>query len=393
MKKVRMFGMLCFLLLPFLFSCNNENPKPNKPSIEESKLLLKFGDKVTCVDKESKAVTTGKEVKAGENYIFTAKLGQDEELDAWYVNTTKQQDERATTFDYTVDAAHGVQESGSENKVITIKFELMSGKLIIKFNDKVVCQDSKNETKGSPVEVKVDEEFKFTPIPSVGKKLKNWTVNGTEKSGATAEEFSYKVVESDAQTKGTNKVITIGFTEVDKQKVKIKFDNTVTCTKLGASPEVNSEDSVFEGEVLTFTALQIKDTEFVHEWLKNDAKFEKKCGSEIDYKVDINDAKQDGDAKSITIKFNKREAKMVVIKFDESKIECDDESIKSGAEVKEGTKFTFTPKDESLENIFWYINDTKYTTEKDPNFIYVANDADAKDDNSKRLIEISYKDN
>ena len=109
MKKVRMFGMLCFLLLPFLFSCNFGGNNPDTPSTE-GKLLLKFENKVTCRDKDGKPVTTGKEVKAGENYTFTASLVQGEKIDAWYVNDAKKADQNQNTFVYTVVDTDGKED-------------------------------------------------------------------------------------------------------------------------------------------------------------------------------------------------------------------------------------------------------------------------------------------
>ena len=494
MKKVRMFGMLCFLLLPFLFSCNNENPKPNKPSIEESKLLLKlgnkvtcrdkdgkpvttgkevkageiytftaslvqgekidawyvndakkadqnqntfvytvvdtdgkpegnnkaitisfrlksdedkgklllkFGDKVTCKDLDNQAVTTGKEVKAGEKYTFTAILAQGEEVDTWYVSGVKKEDQKWETFAYTVAVVDGVQESGSKDKAITISFQLKNGgnqggdegKLLLKFDPNTCsCIDSKDEEKDNPVEVKVGEVYKFLATPSEGKKVKAWCVNGKEKAGETANEFTYTVVDTDGKTEGKNKVITISFTETKKEKVKIKFDDKIKCSTIGeGNKEVKNNEEVLEGTTLEFTATVEKD-KFVYEWLKNDAKIEKAYGKSFEYKVDVKDAKTVGNEKAVTISFKDRDAKKVIIKFDDKKIECDDKNITSGQEFSEGTEITFMPKEGlNVEDAFWYINDKKYMEEREYQFVYVVNDDDAKDDNGKRVIEVDYK--
>ena len=88
-------------------------------------------------------------------------------------------------------------------------------------------------------------------------------------------------------------------------------------------------------------------------------------------------------------------AEGITLTFDENAIECKEfpsssqESIKSGAKVKEGKRYEFTAKiadSEIVEN--WYINEKKQTFETSKTFRYTISATDA---GTEKTINISYQ--
>lgn len=401
MKKMSIFGVMSFFILAFFVSCQGGNgggtnlPKPDNPE-KPSKLLLKFASDVTCVDKDNKPVSTGKEVKIGEKYTFTATLAQDEKVDAWYVNDAKKTDQKDKIFVYTVVATDGKQNGN--DKVITVEFKKTTGgngKLLLKFNkDACDCIAADNTYKNTGVvEVQPGEKYTFQAKLSEGKKVKVWCVNDTEKADQTSEEFEYTVDATDGREDGKDKVITISFKLDDLRKVKIKFGDKITCGQEGKS--IPTDTDIFEGTPLVFTA-KLDDGKIVAEWLKNNKKIENETGGTLIYIVKYEDGEDDAGSKAITISFKDKAVEKVTIKFDNKKIEAlddQDNSIATGTEVLEGTNITFTPTDEDIEAVFWYINANKHTTEKEAQLDYIVKSSDAKDEGGKKVIEVDYKDN
>ena len=85
----------------------------------------------------------------------------------------------------------------------------------------------------------------------------------------------------------------------------------------------------------------------------------------------------------------------ITLTFDENAIECKEfpsssqESIKSGAKVKEGKRYEFTAKitdSEIIEN--WYVNGKKKILETSKTFRYTISATDA---DTEKTINISYQ--
>ena len=121
MKTQRKFSLCAALLAAatlFLACTNGTQSAPPPP--ESNALTIKFDSTVACKKGYSGNegdVTTGAEVKEGEDYKFTALLNPGETVKYWIVNGNPKTYATETTFSYTVRAT----DISSDNK-LTVSF-------------------------------------------------------------------------------------------------------------------------------------------------------------------------------------------------------------------------------------------------------------------------------
>ncbi len=264
--------------------------------------------------------------------------------------------------------------------------------------------------------VSEDSYFVFKEKLGNGKKVKAWCLNGKELE-QKGSQMGYTVKFADA----VGKKIKITIKSEDAKNGKLEFnDNLIKCQL--DDKEIKNNTIVKEGAILEF---EVKDskTQHVGDWQVNDAKFIDKEGNpqrEHDFRYYV---KAD-DIKDGKIKISYRTAEKITLKF-EKPMECktivnffkpDDggEFISTGGEVFENTLLLLRPSIEAGKTLtVWTINGTELPL---PKISFPEGDSDeaenkrkdnrdffnynkfwgpyiddAKDENGKKVITISYE--
>ena len=229
-------------------------------------------------------------------------------------------------------------------------------------------------------------ELKFTAKLVDGETLENWYVNNNKKENETKKDFVYKVVATDADS---NKVINISYKK--SNALKLTFDSTqITCEKGAQGGEVfTSGSKIEEGVELKFTAILI-DGETLENWYVNDNKKENETKKDFVYKVIATDADNN---KVINISYKSNALKLT---FDSTQITCKKgyggtgAEVASGAKVKEGEDYQFTPlitEDEIVDA--WYAGKRKITSS--PSRAPKGYTVKKTDTDDKNVIQIRYE--
>ncbi len=328
------------------------------------KIVIRFDEsKIKCFD--GKDVASGKEFFESDVISFTAKLSAGETVDRWLFNGKENPRYPGESFFwYTVKASDAKDEGGKKVIELTL-VKKAAEKIIVKFDEsKISCR--KNEgTIASGTEVNGGVNLYFNATLSAGKLLKDWRINDAVQEGYAGRlQFSYTVKTADAKDEGGKKVITVDFTEKEKEKVPekitVKFNESkIRCREGGAS--IASGTEVEEGVRLSFNA-EHSEGKTVKDWRVNDTVQGGSAGwSHFSYTVKSADAKEEGGKKVLEIAFTEKVEEKITVIFDESKIRCrfieGGPIIASGSALREGDAFVISallPEGKGVER--WYIN-------------------------------------
>lgn len=394
MKKMCVFGAVSFFILLFLISCQGANgggtnpPKPDNPE-KPSKLLLKFASDVTCVDKDNKTIATDKEVKVGEEYTFTANTDEGKLVEYWIVNGVNKENEVSKRFTYKVNINDANQEG-----IIKISFKIkVLTSCKIKFEANIKCVDKDNVALTTGTKAYEGTVLTFTATPTQGKLIKAWTVKGIEKTNETGTTFKYTVKVNDAKDEGTDKVITIGFTEKDPA-VNLNFPSNCICRNTEGTP-LTSPQVVNIGERYEFEA-RVTDGKKLEAWYVNNKKKTAETSKTFSYTVDNDDVVVENDKRNIHIRFEEVSAKKVKIRF-ENNINCKNRdtlaTVKSGDAIDEGSKLEFTATiatDREIEG--WYKNNVKIDGQTQTILELTVRYEEGVDEGTDKVITIEARD-
>ncbi|MGP1438600.1 MAG: InlB B-repeat-containing protein [Treponema sp.] len=381
------------------FSCNNGNSTNNNRPEQEKKLIVKFASNITCKN-NGVAVVSGATVKVGDKLAFVAIPETNKVVDSWYINSKKIDGQSDVNFAYTVKLEDAKDEINA--KVFNVHFEEKTkdaDKIIIRFGNNIKCTENggvKPITSESEVHENQVLNF-FTAQLASGKAVKNWRVNDRKLDSENKNIFDYTVSKNDIIEKDGKKVIEISFEEKDVEKLFIRFGSSITCEKTeGAlSNSIDSETEVKEGDELTFTAT-LSNNKVIEGWYINNEKVENATETTFEYAVKGDKAKVEGDKKIIEVSFKDKDAEMIRIKFDSSKIECKKDGtdpFTADTDVQEGTNLLFTAKLEAgklLEG--WFINDNQQPNKNAVTFSYTVKVSDAKLESSQKVINVRFTD-
>ena len=253
-------------------------------------------------------------------------------------------------------------------------------KITIQFDsNKIKCRKNGSGAINPGDTVHENDKLNFEAILPDGKIVDKWTINGTPKDGATEKSFFYTVTASDVK----NGSITIDYEDKPATEAKILFiSDKIACIK--NSKTVNHGDTVYENDVLTFTAT-LPEEEIVTKWLVN-GKDEGKA-TYCQYTV----KREDVQSGSIRVGYEKKTAAKATIQFDSNKMTCTKNvgqptqaTVTTGNTVYENDKLDFTAA--AGKTVDKWIVNGKETGKTGPYFSYRVRETD-KD----TTITVDYK--
>ena len=364
-----------------------ENPK-HHIVFEESKIEAKK----TNAD-PVEAVANNAEVQEGVSLTFKAKLQNGEAIKEWTIGGSPVANNTSSTLIYVVNKDNATVESGNSN--IKIAYTLKK-KLTIKFDSNKMTCKKPDGWSTKPVETdSTEEEGTRLTFTAKGiednKKIEAWSINGVDKTDATANTFVYTVNVADGASAGN--VITIDYKTKEKGKFYIHFDKNKMDCKKGSDPVESDMVELPEGTKLKFTTNVIAAG--VKEWRVKDVVQPRWGGyAYFDYTVKASDAEEISGKQAIKVEMKEKEKVKIVFA---SNIECNHNTwtssakILSGDLIYEGSMIKFTAKlQEGQKVVAWKKNGTIIAGATSD--VYRYNSVlltDAKDNAGQKEIEFS----
>ena len=368
--KCKMFKVIASFLLfaTIIFSaCNNgttsgnqktpNHPsrpsQPQQPEIPAVKHLnIKFDDsKMYCQTIDINPYVSGTEVKAGETYVFIAKLEGNKKLGNWFVSDKLNDTAKGLArFSYTVD-----EKDADENKVISIKCTI-EGDTKFQFDEKKIeCKKHGEEQiikSGEKLDNKAVYEFKAKL--EEGKTVATWYANDqvVNNYNSDSSKVSYK---PNILHANSDNIIVIKFTL--QGETKLTFDEKqIECKKEGQASAIKSGVNVNANEKYVFTA-KLEAGRTVSKWFINKIPHQPTEPNKLTYSVNLKNA----DVKNI-INVTFAEKLPIKIEYDASKIKCKkflkDDEVSSGTVVKANEQYTFIAKlTEGKIVDHWFVNE------------------------------------
>ena len=236
-------------------------------------------------------------------------------------------------------------------------------KITIQFDpSKMTCwNNGTNTTVNAGDTVYENDELSFQAINlSAEQTVDKWKVNDTEKKQETQPSFGYRVRAEDVQSDGS---IRIDYTVKTATRATIHFDpSKMTCRK-GGRYTINSGDTVYENDNLSFTAT-LPTGQTVEKWKINSHEPPPTWSVNpciFDYTVKAEDVQSD----VIDIDYTVKTATPAIIHFDPSKIECEKGSttVNTGDVVYENDALSFMainlPAGQTVKS--WTVNGSEPT--------------------------------
>ena len=368
--KCKMFKVIASFLLvaTIIFSaCNNgatsgnqktpNNPsrpsQPQKPEIPAVKHLnIKFDDsKMYCQTIDVTPYISGKEVKAGETYVFIAKLDGNKNLGNWFVSDKVNEAAKGLArFSYTVD-----EKDANENKVISIKCTI-EGDTKFQFDEKKIECKKHGEEQVIKSGEKVDNKavYEFKAKLEEGKTVATWYANDqvVNNINSDSSKVSYK---PNILHANSDNIIVIKFSL--QGETKLTFDEKqIECKKEGQASAIKSGTNVNDNEKYIFTA-KLEAGRTVSKWFINKIPHKPTEPNKLTYSVNAKDA----DVNNI-INVTFAEKLPIKIEYDASKIKCKkflkDDEVSSGTVVKANEQYTFIAKlTEGKIVDHWFVNE------------------------------------
>lgn len=175
----------------------------------------------------------------------------------------------------------------------------------------------------------------------------------------------------------------------------VRFNEHIKVLRSNSSL-VNTGGAVSEGEELIFSSYDLEAGQFVSSWSINGVELENSAQGKFFYSVKSSDAKMEGSLSVLEIAFSATSlssSEGLIVKFADD-VSCKETfssvRVLSGSKVAGGEKLDFNAvlqEDEACEN--WYINDVK-TPISSPLFQYVVSKEDAKIEDDKAVINVSF---
>ena len=276
------------------------------------KTTIQFdASKMTCW-KNGRPLNTGAAVYEDDQLSFTVTPLAGKTVDKWTVNGVEKDYATQPWFSYTVQAAD------VSDGTITIDYTVkQAARAVIHFDPlKIKCEkDSTTVNTGDDVYENDALSFMAINLPA-GQTVKNWTVNGSEPTGALPWIFHYTVRTDDIKS-GT---ITVAYTEKTAAEATIHFDSSkIKCFRFFGSdttPDIPIADggTVYEHDNLMCIA-KLPAGKMVDSWTVNGTDRLMKLGNSGFYRVD----KEDSD---LRFDYTEKIAGRFELKFDSSKIWC-----------------------------------------------------------------------
>lgn len=368
--KCKMFKVIASFLLvaTIIFSaCNNgttsgnqktpNHPsrpsQPQKPEIPAVKHLnIKFDDsKMYCQTIDINPYVSGTEVKAGETYVFIAKLEGEKKLGNWFVSDKVNEAAKGLArFSYTVD-----EKDADENKVISIKCTI-EGDTKFQFDEKKIECKKHGEEQVIKSGEKVDNKavYEFKAKLEEGKTVATWYANDqvVNNYNSDSSKVSYK---PNILHANSDNFIVIKFTL--QGETKLTFDEKqIECKKEGQASAIKSGVNVNDNEKYIFTA-KLEAGRTVSKWFINKIPHQPTEPNKLTYSVNVKNA----DVKNI-INVTFAEKLPIKIEYDASKIKCKkflkDDEVSSGTVVKANEQYTFIAKlTEGKIVDHWFVNE------------------------------------
>ena len=362
------------------------------------KITVRFdANAVTCKN-GAQTVSPNAAFAEGTKLTFTAKLPAGKTVEQWTVNGVTQEDATDATFTYELKAADAKSDGGK--KTVTVAFTQKDAppRLIIAFDaEKIRCfAVNIGKTIASGSEIKDGDILQFSAKLKTGTAVERWTVNGADAAEASGTNFAYTVKASDAKAEGGQKIIAIAFTEKTAAKLSVRFDGKKIRCSQSDGVTVNSGDELDEGAVLYFQA-QLAAGKSVKDWLLNGAAQQTLSGSPyFEYALKASDAKDADGKKVITVDFVEKAAEKIIVRFDESKIQCsiykdNAPKVHTGDAIDEGSILSFyAPRSDGKVIQDWLLNGTVQTSAAGKAyFSYILKPSDAKDEGGKKTITVA----
>ena len=235
-------------------------------------------------------------------------------------------------------------------------------KITIQFDpSKMKCIKDGGHTINTGDIVYENDQLYFESTPPKGKIVEKWTVNGSEPPASSVNlwGFNYTVKAENVQSG----VIDIDYTVKTATRATIHFDpSKMTCRK-GGRYTINSGDTVYENDNLSFTAT-LPTGQTVEKWKINSHEPPPTWSVNpciFNYTVKAEDV-QSG---TIRIDYTEKTAVQTVIHFDPSKIECEKGSttVNTGDVVYENDALSFIainlPAGQTVKS--WTVNGNEPT--------------------------------
>ena len=235
-------------------------------------------------------------------------------------------------------------------------------KITIQFDpSKMKCIKDGGHTINTGDIVYENDQLYFESTPPKGKIVEKWTVNGSEPPASSVNlwGFNYTVKAENVQSG----VIDIDYTVKTATRATIHFDpSKMTCRK-GGRYTINSGDTVYENDNLSFTAT-LPTGQTVEKWKINSHEPPPTWSVNpciFNYTVKAEDV-QSG---TISIDYTEKTAAQTVIHFDPSKIECkkDSTTINTSDVVYENDALSFIainlPAGQTVKS--WTVNGNELT--------------------------------
>ena len=235
-------------------------------------------------------------------------------------------------------------------------------KITIQFDaSKMKCIKDGGHTINTGDIVYENDQLYFESTPPKGKIVEKWTVNGSEPPASSVNlwGFNYTVKAENVQSG----VIDIDYTVKTATRATIHFDpSKMTCRK-GGRYTINSGDTVYENDNLSFTAT-LPTGQTVEKWKINSHEPPPTWSVNpciFDYTVKAEDVQSD----VIDIDYTVKTATPAIIHFDPSKIECEKGSttVNTGDVVYENDALSFMainlPAGQTVKS--WTVNGSEPT--------------------------------
>jgi len=364
------------------------------------KITLNFDSNIECKNEDEEKVTNGSSLYEGEMLTFVANLAEDTSISSWQMGKSKI-NKTTSKIVYTLSLSDATEASGvytlnvSVNTLEKIKVSFDSQTIICEVSDGALVFP-KYTTVQSGELLNVGSFLRFTLVKPEKFKdsFSKWLINGNEKPGnKDYKKFTYTIDSNDAILSGTKKEIVVTIVEKSlEERVIVKFDaDKMKCKK--DSADFNTNSVAYKGDKLEFT-VSLKEGFEVVNWKVGDLDKLNQKNSKFSYIVSLADAKLEGSDKVIKISYSEKELPKHHIVFEHGKVTCKKgyTNVSSDDEVHEKISLTFNAtlnKGEELEA--WYINDKKQSNQTSTSFTYKVIGNDAKIDNGKSTIKISYK--
>ena len=234
-------------------------------------------------------------------------------------------------------------------------------KITIQFDpSKMKCIKDGGHTINTGDIVYENDQLYFESTPPKGKIVEKWTVNGSEPPASSVNlwGFNYTVKAENVQSG----VIDIDYTVKTATRATIHFDpSKMTCRK-GGRYTINSGDTVYENDNLSFTAT-LPTGQTVEKWKINSHEPPPTWSVNpciFNYTVKAEDVQSD----VIDIDYTVKTATPAIIHFDPSKIKCEKDSttVNTGDAVYENDALSFMainlPAGQTVKS--WTFNGSEY---------------------------------